>query len=321
MKKYIKNGAVSALVLLLLLGGFAYTAPTVEAGNGNTKRATYQLFGNNGLHLGWYKNGKINNYCWGSCDNDFDDLLELFRQRLEELRNNRLNYYDDTDIDVYTRAADDIDDNSVTLRGEVDLNGEDEAEVYFVWGESRYDLDEETDHTTINDNDDEDFEETITGLDEGERYYYCAVAEDEDGDETYGTIYSFVTDEEDDDEYPDVYTRSANDISDDSADLGGTVDMNDFNNVTVFLVYGEDDDQVEDVSDDYDTYEEIEEDGDDLQKVRFETDLDGEDSYEAEVDDLDDNTKYYFSLCVEFEGEDDDDQILCGAVKSFTTDD
>ncbi len=436
MKNYIRNASVGTFALLLLLGGFAYSTPTAEAKSSNANQMTVNISGNNGLHLGWYKNGKINNYCFGDCNNDFNDLLAMFRLRLQAFRSGNYNYnynynygynsdisiftrmpddidedsatlqgkvvLDDdeevevyfiwgdssnnldeetghitidendsglfeksisdldedtryyyqaavededgdvmygamysfvtdgdggnsnSDVDVYTRSASSIDEDSAKLRGEVDLNGDDEAEVYFIWGESRYDLDEETGHSTIDDNDDEEFEKTISGLDDDTRYYYRAVAEDEDGDEVYGTIYSFVTDSGDsnDDEYPDVTTRSASNITDDSADFTGTVDMNDFRNGEVFFVYGTDEDQVKDVEDDYDTYAEVDdhEDGDDFQAIRVDKDLDGKGTYEAELDGLDDDTRYYYSICVGFEDEDGDDTILCGSTKYFTTD-
>ena len=301
MKKYIQHISLGVFAALLVAGSFAYNTSTVEAKN-YKHSYSYSFSGNNGLHLGWYKNGKINNVdCWGSCfqNNDFQDLLEEFRERLQKYRENREcddnDWDNDDDLEVYTRSAQDIEDDRATLRGELDLNDEDEAEVYFVWGESRYDLDEETSHITL---------------------------DDDDGNEKYGSVYSFTTDDDsDNEEYPDVETRSADDVTDDSAELGGTVDMNDFNNGTTFLVYGEDEDQVEDVEDDFDAYNEVEEDGDDLQKVRFETDLYYSESYRTEVDNLDNDTRHYFAICVSFEDEDDDDLILCGDVKSFRTDD
>lgn len=82
----------------------------------------------------------------------------------------------------------------------------------------------------------------------------------------------------------------------------------------------EDEDQVRDIEDDYDTYSEVDEDGDDLQKVLIDTGLDDRSSYHEDVFGLNDDTEYFFSICVEFEDEDNDDKIICGGVEDFETD-
>jgi hypothetical protein len=167
------------------------------------------------------------------------------------------------------------------------------------------------------------FSNRLTSLDEDRTYYYRAVAEDEDGDEDYGGIESFRTDEKSSNSYddePDVDAWSAVNVTDEEATLRGKVDMNDFKNGVVFFVYGEDEGQVEDVSSDYDTYAEVDEDGDDLQKVRVDIDLDGSDTYAEDIDGLDNDTDIFFTLCVEYEDEDYDEVIECGGVEEFTTD-
>lgn len=121
-------------------------------------------------------------------------------------------------------------------------------------------------------------------------------------------------------DYPSVSTYSVTDVEDDRAELLGSVDMNDFSNGEVFFVYGEDQGQVRDVSNDFDSYNDVDEDGDDLQKVRVDRDLDSSDSYSEVVMSLDDDTRHYYSICVEFEDEDDDDVLECGNVRVFTTD-
>lgn len=271
--------------------------------------------------------------------------IEMLQRQIEQLlamiariesMQERLRDYDDDDdyyyyngrgdVDVTTRSATDISDDEATLRGEIDWNGEDEATVYFEYGRSTYDLGDETTHVVLDeDDDDEDFEAIITDLQEDTKYYYRAVAEDENGDEQYGRIYSFTTDDDDDDrddeDYPEVDTDSATNITDDSARLRGDVDMNHFRNGTVFFVYGEDEDQVDDIADDYDTYSDVDEDGDDLQKIKVDSDLDSDASYYATVSGLDNDTRIYWSLCVEFEDEDDDDRIVCGDTEDFRTDD
>ena len=242
--------------------------------------------------------------------------LQQILAQLELLRDNNVNNgfnpvrpSGNAAVDVETEDASDIDDDRARLNGEVDFNREDEATVYFLWGERRNDLDNQTTRVVLDeDDDDEDFSQIITRLDEDETYYFRAVAEDERGRRDLGSIESFITDDDrrgrDDDE-PYVKTEEAEDVDEDSAELYGEVDMNDFRNGIAFFVYGEDEDQVEDVERDFDEYDDIDEDGDDLQKVFVEDDVDGDLEAWANIFGLDDDTDHYFAFCVEFEDEDD----------------
>lgn len=143
-------------------------------------------------------------------------------------------------------------------------------------------------------------------------------SDDDDDDYHYG-------DDDDNGRYyddePEAYTKSATDIEDDEARMRGRVDMNDFDGGVVFFVYGEDEDQVEDVEDDYDSYRDVDEDGDGLQKVRVDSSLDGSSSFSLRVGGLDDETDYYYQICVEYEDEDNDDRLVCGGTYDFETDD
>jgi len=226
-------------------------------------------------------------------------------------------------LSVSTERATDIDEDSAELNGEIDFNREDEAEVWFQWGESRNDLDEDTRREDIDEDDDENFSARIDDLDEDETYYFRAVARDEDGRRTYGAIRSFTTDDDRDyrDDEPEIETEDAEDIRDDSAELYGELDMKDFDDGIAFFVYGEDEDQVKDVEDDYDEYRDVDEDGDDLQKVFIDDNIDGSIDARADIRGLDDDTDIYFAFCVEYEDEDDDEVIMCGDVEEFTTDD
>jgi len=233
----------------------------------------------------------------------------------EYTRNNR-----DYDIDVDTLYARDVEDDEATLYGDLDLDDAPYADVWFEYGEDG-ELDEDT--RKMRENDDGRFSIDLDDLDEDERYYFRAVAEDSNGDRAYGQIKSFEADDYNgsgnDDDAPDVETESARDITDDSAELRGEVDMNDFDNGDVFFVWGEDEDLIEDVEDE-DRYSNVDEEGDDLQKYRVYNDLDGFRSFWLEVFGLDDNTDHYFRICVEYEDEDDDDTIECGDVEDFETD-
>ena len=123
-----------------------------------------------------------------------------------------------------------------------------------------------------------------------------------------------------DDDEPEVETDSADNIEHNEAELRGSVDMMDFEDGEVFFVYGTDEDAIEDVEDDFDSYDDVDEDDDDLQKVRVDSSLDGDDDYEETVTGLDADTEYFFQICVGYEDEDDDEVIVCGGVDDFTTD-
>lgn len=230
-----------------------------------------------------------------------------------------------SEISIETEDSSDEDNDEARLNGSVDFNNSDYAYVWFEWGNDRNDLDEETTHIKLDDNDDEDFSARITDLDEDDTYYFRAVGEDDNGNVVYGSVEDFSIDGDDDDnddeDNPSVETGDADDITDDSAEISGEVDMNDFENGLVFFVYGEDEDMISDVEDDNDTYEDIDQDGLDLRKYRVDSDLDGQDDYTYQISEtLEEDTEYFFSICVEYEDEDDDETLACGDVESFETD-
>jgi hypothetical protein len=248
------------------------------------------------------------------------DFLQELYAYLQQLIDDRYTY--DSEVEVATHSATDITADSARLHGEVlDFNDSDYATTWFEYGRSYSVLTGRTDSERIDDSDDGDFDREISNLLEDTRYYFRAVARDDRGENDYGSVLQFTThDDGDGYDEPEVTTLSAINVTDDSATLRGTVDMSDFNNGKVFFVYGEDNDQVEDVADNFDTYADIDEDGEDLQKVLVDSDLDGQDTYSEEVENLDDNTKYYFSTCVGYEDEGGDEILECGSVRTFTTD-
>jgi len=252
-------------------------------------------------------------------------------EQLKQLQNFQGNFNTggngNSDVDVVTRSAQNIEDEEATLRGEVDFNNEDEATVYFQYGRSSSNLNEETVQKVLDeDDDDEKFTQKLTDLRDDTKYYYRAVAEDEKGRRDFGSIVSFTTDDDNNrsssnDDEPDADVDNADDITDDSAELSGEVDMNDFRNGIVFFVYGEDEDQVEDVEKDYDEYTDVDTDGDDLQKRRVDTDLDNKDDYTINIGGLNDDTDVFFAIYVEYEDNDDDQVLTCSSIEDFTTDD
>lgn len=229
------------------------------------------------------------------------------------------NYYSSYEVEAGTGFVG-YDDDEITLNGVVDLNGAPYAYVYFEYSEDDDDFDERTSKRRVTR--DSNFYYTVDDLDSDEIFYYRAVSEDPSGHRDYGTTrYFYVSGSSyNDDDEPRAETDRAQDIDEDSAELNGEVDMNDFRNGVVFFVYGEDEDQIEDVERDYDSYSDVDEDGDDLQKVRVDSDLDGHDDYSERITGLDDDTEYFFQICVEYEDEDDDETLECGGVEDFETD-
>jgi len=95
--------------------------------------------------------------------------------------------------------------------------------------------------------------------------------------------------------------------------------MNDFNNGRVFFVWGEDEDDIEDVENE-NRFSNIDEDDEDIQKQSVASGFDGNDNFEIDVFNLDNDTRHYFRICVEYEDDDNDDTLECGNVEDFETD-
>lgn len=235
--------------------------------------------------------------------------------------------YGSYDVEVDTTDVDVDGDDSATFSGEIDLDDASYADVWFAYGQDGK-LTEETDDERITD--DGDFEMDVDDLDEDERYYVRAVAQDPSGFISYGDILAFTSgndndddddddDNDNDDDTPDATTEDAEHVDDDSAELHGEIDMNDFDDGLAFFVYGEDENQIDDVEDE-DTYSDIDEDGDDLQKLELTSNMDGTRSFWATVNGLGEDTDHFFRICVQYEDEDGDDTLTCGDTENFTTD-
>ncbi len=325
MKKTLIIGAIFLAVLSYGAIGAPQAAEAACSWNGyyNSGGAcdsSYKFKQNRNSFQYQFMNG---DYRW---NNDTEYLKAYLHQLIMILASYQQGGYStsdsDADVDARTLTATEVDEYSATLRAEVDMHNEDEAELYFEYGRSSGNLSLKTSREDLDDTDDGDtIEMDVSGLSEDTRYYYRAVAVDEDGDKDYGVVYNFITDGDsnDDDEEPVVTTRSATDIDDESAELRGAVDMNDFDNGLAFFVYGEDEDAVYDVEDDFDSYDDVDEDSDNLQKVLVDSDVDDYEELSEDVTGLDDNADIFFALCVEYEDMDDDSTLSCGAVREFTT--
>lgn len=334
MKNTATKQSVGIFVLTLLCVGL-FSAQSAQAYNTNQYQYQQQ-------HQSQFNDGRYQYQVYSApIQNQYYDqrlqqlLLQIAQLQalLLQLQENSgvvtPNYnYDDSEVSLSTRSASSIGDDSATLRGEVtDFNRSDYADVWFEYGRATNDLDKRTPIFRIDENDDEDFSIRIGGLRDDTRYYFRAVGEDDDEEKAYGSILNFQTDDGGrnnnssyGDDQPDVSTRGAFDIDRNSARVEGTVDMNDFRNGEVFFVYGEDENQIEDVANDYDSYSDVDEDRDDLRKFSLDRNLDGKLTYEIRMSGLDDNTDYYYSLCVGYEDEDNDDVLECSSTRDFQTD-
>ncbi len=332
---FMKNKLfIAAFVCVAVFSGAVATTPTAEAS------CSYNGYSNSHGKCGSsYKVKYKNEYRYTNNTVYSTEYLQQYIRQLQALlaqlqaaQSNGYNNggYGNSDVDVTTKSAADIEDEEATLRGELDFDGEDEAIVYFRWGTSVNNLSRETTNVVVEEDEDEEaFSARITNLDEDTTYYFRAIAEDENGDRDYGAILSFRTDDDsnddddngtNDEDMPVIDDLDANDISTSYVELEGSLDMNDFEDGYVFFVYGEDEDQVDDIASDYDTYSAIDEDGDNLQKIAVDSNADGEKSYWASIGGLNDDTEIFYTLCVAFEDEDGDDVIVCGDTESFTTD-
>lgn len=102
--------------------------------------------------------------------------------------------------EVTTKSADDIDEDSALLIGEVDPNGSEIDEAWFEFGTDDDDLDDTIRVSSYDDNEDQDefsFEKRVTGLRADTKYFYRACAENSDGEDC-GSIKSFTTDDNND---------------------------------------------------------------------------------------------------------------------------
>lgn len=208
------------------------------------------------------------------------------------------------------------------LNGTIDLRGASYAYVWFEYGDDD-DFGRSTTRQSVTD--DGRYDARVRPDRNDDYLYYRAVAESPSGHRDYGytrAVYSSNSGSSSGGRYgdePEVDTLYARDIDRRSAELRGEVDMNDYRNGLVFFVYGEDEDDVEDV-DREDEYRDIYQRGDDLRKVSVDSDLDGRDTYSRYISGLDYDTEYFFRICVEYEDDDDDERLECGAVEDFETD-
>ncbi|MFT7644635.1 MAG: hypothetical protein ACI9BF_000285 [Candidatus Paceibacteria bacterium] len=102
-----------------------------------------------------------------------------------------------------------------------------------------------------------------------------------------------------------------------AATISGDVDMNDGIDGWAFFVYGQSQQLIRAVEN-FDEYNDVKEFGEDLEKKRLAVNVRGQADFVYEIDDLDNDTIYYYRLCVEFDGK--KEGMSCSSVSYFTTD-
>ena len=141
---------------------------------------------------------------------------------------------------VTTLSADDVDENSATLQGELDDDGgENNLDAYFEWGTSSGNLNYTLTAGSVDDSGDE-FSRTLSGLDENETYYFRACAENSNGDDC-GSVKQFTTDEEnvvvENNDLPIITTLAVIDRGSNYGSVDGFFDANGCS-VATYFEYG-----------------------------------------------------------------------------------
>lgn len=326
MKKKLLLGTLLVTTLALTALFSVSPAEAKQNGNGTAVTSENSAFPGNSLY------GRMHNkhfmYKWGNQNfENFDALVAHLRLYLKQKFQDRICTTTDcvqstSTVNVITQTATNIDADSATLRGKIELDEDETADVWFTYGTTSAKLSSSTTKVEIAYGEEDDFTKNITDLKPETRYYYRAVAEDEDGKKDYGKILYFTTLDDGtitDVQEPVVVTRAPGDITEDTVVIRGQVEMEDFDNGVVFFVYGKNATMVNDVDEDFDTFADIDESGEDLEKIQVDADLDGVSSYDEEIENLDGNTKYYYRVGVQYENEDGEDTLKLGDARSFTT--
>jgi hypothetical protein len=255
-----------------------------------------------------------------------EDLISYLQQIHDTLPADSYysNSYDDyTTGDITTHSATNVTRDGATLHGE--FTGSGAVTAWFEFGKNTHSLSNTSDAVRIT-RSGSSFDLSLSGLIDNTTYYFRTVAEDRNGNTIHGDTLHFTTNTSGNSNHysnngttPDVTTRSATSISTNSAHLRGSIDMNDFDNGRAFFVYGEDEQSIDNVPDDFSNYAEVYEDGDNLQKVSVDTNLDTTATYDEAVSGLNRDTDHFYRLCVAYQ-DDNDDTLECGSVMDFTTD-
>jgi hypothetical protein len=231
-------------------------------------------------------------------------------------------------IAITSESVSDASNDSVQMYGTATIKQSGTARFWFEYGPTQavnYST-ESRSVTNARTGSNVSFTFTAPDIDSSGTYYYRAVAEGADGRYAEGVLKSFTyssvsghSSSNSTNGEPDVSNDDVTSIDSDSARISGTVDMNDFENGTAFLVYGEDESRIEDVSDE-DRYSSVSTYSYELRKVLLSSNLDSDRDFTTTISGLNDDTTYYYRFCVQFEDDDNDDRLICSDVEDFDTD-
>lgn len=221
----------------------------------------------------------------------------------------------------------DASNNSVQMSGTASLKQSGTARFWFEYGLTK-DVSYSTESRSVTNGragSSVSFTFTAPDIDSSKTYYYRAVAEGADGRYAEGTLKSFTysgvshTSSNSNSDIPQVTAENATSIDTDSAKLAGRVDMNDYENGIAFLVYGESETRLDNVSDE-DRYDAVSTYNYDLRKVLLSSNLDYDQSFTTSISGLHDDTKYFYRFCVQYSDSRDNDRLVCSDVENFYTD-
>jgi len=247
---------------------------------------------------------------------------ERYRGQWRTFRTKPDHRNEDSLVNVETRGASQVDEDRATLTGTVRLEDGRGGYVWFEYSDEEGDVSlDETRPVRVYPGVGRTYAAPVRGLDASTRYYVRAVGVDMDGVRNFGTIRYFTTKRDVENERPRLTLDRATDVTSYNATLSGSIDMNDFRNGRVFFLYGESREAIAEVPQRYDQYSRIRTDGDNLQKVLVDTDLDRFDEYSTELYNLDLDTRHYYALGVEYENEYNDEVLLLSTIRYFATKD
>lgn len=212
----------------------------------------------------------------------------------------------------------DLDDDRALLQGSLTFRKNAFMRVWFEYGTDETALSEHTPHVYMTPSMGDAYEYMVTDLDPNTTYYYRIVSDGPNNERSYGSATRFTTYTHWSNQAPSVDAFRVTSVGPYSAVVSGGIDMNDYRNGTAFLVYGENEDDIRSVSREH-RYRDIDVDGDYIQKVLLDRDLDEYRTFTETLRYLDLDTTIYAAFGLEYKNDDGDYVILMSNVLSFTT--
>lgn len=246
---------------------------------------------------------------------------------------------------IQTQSAESINENSAYLRADIQINESETADIYFVYGTSKSQVEKASRKTSFARIDQSgerlqklfvggvyhntSFSKKFSNLRSNEKYYFTACVDSKEGPfECSSAIKSFETNKENSNnnfKNPDVQTRSP--FLDMLGIRGqawqlifeGHSEHNDAINIKTFFVYGHNTESL-DIESNYSSYNEINTNSG-IKKTNYSHSPDTNStatftkSVTPVIEDL--NQPNYFSACIEYRDEDNDTQLECGNSRRF----